>query len=152
MLNEFKEFAIKGNMIDMAVGILIGTAFSTVVKSIVDDLFTPIIASVTGAPDFSNLFLVLRNPTGEVFTSIEAAREAGAVVLGYGQFINALVAFLIVAVVLFVIVKGMNQMKRRQEASAVEPGPTTAPEATAEQKLLAEIRDLMIQQVEQGRG
>ena len=150
VLKEFKEFAIKGNMIDMAVGIIIGAAFSTVVKSVVDDLLMPIISAVAGAPDFSNLFVILRNPTGEMFTSIEAAREAGAVALGYGLFLNALIAFLIVAVVLFVIVKGMNQMKRRQEASAVEPGPTEAPEATAEQKLLAEIRDLMVQQVAQG--
>ena len=149
MFKEFKEFAIKGNMIDMAVGIIIGAAFSTVVKSVVDDIIMPIISAVADTPDFSNLFVILRNPTDQAFTSIEAAREAGAVALGYGLFLNALIAFLIVALVLFVIVKGMNEMKRRQEEAAVEPGPTTAPEATAEQKLLAEIRDLMARQVEQ---
>ena len=104
MIKEFKEFALKGNMLDMAVGIIIGAAFGTVVKSLVDDIIMPIVSAITGAPDFSNLFVVLRNPTGEVFTSIEAAREAGAVALGYGLFINATIAFLIVAFVLFVII------------------------------------------------
>ena len=78
MLKEFKEFALKGNMVDMAVGIIIGAAFGTVVKSVVDDILMPIVASVFGAPDFSNLFTVLRNPTGEAFTSVEAAREASS--------------------------------------------------------------------------
>lgn len=141
MLKEFKEFAIKGNMVDMAVGIIIGAAFGTVVKSVVDDILMPIVSAVFGAPDFSNLFVVLSNPTSEVFTSIEAAREAGAVALGYGLFINALLAFLIVAGVLFIIVKGMNKMKREQEeAPAEEPAP---PEPSNEEMLLGEIRDLL---------
>ena len=137
MLKEFKEFAVKGNMVDMAVGIIIGVAFGTVVKSVVDDILMPIISAVTGAPDFSNLFILLSNPTGELFTSIAAAREAGAVALGYGLFLNALIAFLIVAFVLFMVVKAMNKMKREQEAAPAPPAPTK------EEVLLAEIRDLL---------
>lgn len=141
MLKEFKEFALKGNMIDMAIGIIIGAAFGTVVKSLVDDLLMPLVSGVFATPDFSNLFVVLRNPTGEVFTSIAAAREAGAVALGYGLFINALIAFLIVAWVLFVIVKGMNRLKRKEEAAP--QAPPAPPEPSTEEKLLAEIRDLL---------
>lgn len=142
MLKEFKEFAIKGNMVDMAVGIIIGAAFGTVVKSVVDDIMMPVVSAITGAPDFSNLFVILRNPTGETFTSIEAAREAGAVALGYGLFINALIAFLIVAFVLFMIVKSMNKLKREQEAE-LDAEPEAEPEPPAQEKLLAEIRDLL---------
>lgn len=141
MLQEFKKFAMKGNMVDMAVGIIIGAAFATVVQSMVDDVVMPIVSSVFDAPDFSNLFVMLRNPTGESFTSIEAAREAGAVALGYGLFINALIAFLIVAFVLFLIVRSMNRlMEQKVEAAAA---PAAPPEPTAQEKLLAEIRDIL---------
>jgi large conductance mechanosensitive channel len=137
MLKEFKEFAIKGNMVDMAVGIIIGAAFGTVVKSVVDDILMPIVSSVLGAPDFSNLFMVLNSKSGESFTSLAAAREAGESVLAYGVFINALIAFLIVGFVLFMIIKGMNKMKRQEEAApAPPPGPT-------QEDLLVEIRDLL---------
>lgn len=138
MLKEFKEFALKGNMVDMAVGIIIGAAFGTVVKSVVADILMPIVASVFGTPDFGNLFAVLRNPTGEVFTSVEAAREAGAAVLGYGLFINALIAFSIVAFVLFLVVKNMNRLKKQEEEAPAPP-----PEPSAEEKILTEIRDLL---------
>jgi len=138
MLKEFKEFALKGNMVDMAVGIIIGAAFGTVVKSVVDDILMPIVATVFNAPDFSNLFAVLRNPTGETFTSVAAAREAGAAVLGYGLFINALIAFLIVAFVLFMVVKNMNKLKKQEEAA-----PAAPPAPSAEEKVLTEIRDLL---------
>lgn len=114
MLKEFKEFAIKGNMVDMAIGIIIGAAFSTVVNSLVNDILMPIIAAVTGSPDFSNLFIVLKGNSGAA--SVEAARAAGDVVLALGLFINALISFLIVAWVLFIIVKGMNKLKREQAA------------------------------------
>ncbi len=141
MLKEFKEFALKGNMVDMAVGIIIGAAFATVVKSLVDDIIMPVIAGIFQAPDFSNLFVVLRNPTAEAFTSVEAAREAGAAVLAYGLFINALIAFLLVAFVLFIVVKNMNKLMALRAAEAEAPaGP---PEPTPEEKLLAEIRDLL---------
>ncbi|MEM1126452.1 MAG: large conductance mechanosensitive channel protein MscL [Bacteroidota bacterium] len=141
MLNEFKAFAIKGNMVDMAVGIIIGAAFATVVSSLVNDVLTPVVSAIFQTPDFSNLFVLLRNPTGEDFTSIEVAREAGAVALGYGLFINALVSFLIVSFVLFLVVRSMNRLM----ALKVEETKTPAapPNPTPQEALLAEIRDLL---------
>ena len=138
MLKEFKTFAVKGNMLDMAVGIILGAAFGTVVKSLVDDLIMPVVSAVTGAPDFSNLFLTLRNPTGMVFTSLAAAREAGASVLAAGLFVNALIAFLLVAWVLFFVVRGANRLKAKEAAAPAAP-PAPAPEVV----LLTEIRDLL---------
>jgi large conductance mechanosensitive channel len=134
MFKEFKEFALKGNMIDLAVGIVIGGAFGTVVKSLVDDVIMPIISGFLNLPDFSNLFVVLKNPTAEHFTSLTSAREAGAAVLAFGNFINAFLAFLIVAFALFMIIKGINKLKRKQEASDKPVGPT-------EIELLTQIRD-----------
>lgn len=142
MLKEFKEFAVKGNMVDMAVGIIIGAAFGTVVKSVVDDILMPLVSAVFGAPDFSNLFAVLRPGDGATEQTVEAIREAGGVVLAYGLFINALIAFLIVAFVLFLVIKAMNRMKREEEAAA-EPDPEPDPEPTNEEVLLGEIRDLL---------
>jgi large conductance mechanosensitive channel len=138
MLKEFKEFAVKGNMVDMAVGIIIGAAFGTVVNSLVNDLLMPLISGIIGTPDFSNLFLVLRNPSGAAVTSVKAARDAGGVVLAYGLFLNAVIAFLIVAIALFVLVKGINRL-RRQEGAA----PAAPPVPPAEVRLLSEIRDLL---------
>lgn len=144
MLKEFKEFAVKGNMVDMAVGIILGAAFGTVVKSVVDDILMPIVSAVSGAPDFSNLFVILKDPVdmaGVNMESIAAVREAGGVALGYGLFINAAIAFLIVAFVLFMVIKAMNKLKRKEEAA---PAPPPAPpEPSAEEKLLTEIRDLL---------
>jgi large conductance mechanosensitive channel len=138
MLKEFKEFAIKGNMLDMAVGIVLGAAFGTVVKSLVSDLLMPVVSGLFSTPDFSNFFTVIKNPTGEVFTSIEAAREAGAVAIGWGLFINSLIAFLLVAMALFVVVKNMNRFKRQEEAAP-------PPEPPKQEVLLEEIRDLLKQ-------
>jgi large conductance mechanosensitive channel len=138
MLKEFKEFAIKGNMLDMAIGIILGAAFGTVVTSLVNDVLMPVISGIIGTPDFSNLFLVLRNPTGAAFTSVKAAREAEAVVLGFGLFLNTIIAFLGVAVALFFLVKGINQMRRKEEAAPAAP-PAPSPEV----RLLGEIRDLL---------
>ena len=137
MLKEFREFAIKGNMVDMAVGIIIGAAFGAVVQSLVDNLFMPLIAAVVGTPDFGNLFVLLRNPKGETYATVKAARDAGAVVLAYGMFINTIVTFLGVAVATFMLVKGTNEMRRTQPPAAVPPAPT------AQEKLLMEIRDLL---------
>jgi large conductance mechanosensitive channel len=137
MLKEFREFAIKGNMIDMAVGIVIGAAFGTVVKSLVDDLLMPVVSGLIGAPDFSNLFIVLRNPTGAAFASVKAAREAGAVVLALGLFVNAVISFLLVAMALFVVVKGVNRLRRQAPEAPAPAAPS------AEATLLAEIRDLL---------
>ncbi|MCA9351350.1 large conductance mechanosensitive channel protein MscL [Patescibacteria group bacterium] len=138
MLKEFKAFAVKGNMVDMAVGIIIGGAFGTIVKSLVDDVIMPIISGIFTLPDFSNLFVVLKG-TGESFTSVDAAREAGAAVLAYGSFINAVIAFLIVAWALFMLVKGINTLKQQEEAAPEAPkGPT-------EVELLTQIRDSLKQ-------
>jgi large conductance mechanosensitive channel len=140
MLKEFREFAIKGNMVDMAVGIIIGAAFGAVVQSLVDNVFMPIIAGVFATPDFSNLFVMLRNPKGEAYANVKAAREAGAVVLAYGLFINTAVTFLGVAVATFLLVKSINRMRRAEPAKAAPPAPS------GEEKLLAEIRDLLKRQ------
>lgn len=134
MLKEFKEFAIKGNMIDLAVGIIIGGAFGTVVKSLVDDVVMPIISGLLKLPDFSNLFVILRNPTEETFTSLTVAREAGASVLALGSFINSFIAFLVVALALFFVVKGMNKLKKKEEEKPAAKGPS-------ELDVLMEIRD-----------
>ncbi len=143
MLKEFKEFALKGNMLDMAVGIIIGAAFGTVVNSFVNDIIMPILSSLFNAPDFSNLFIILKAPSDAASTnlsSIEAVREAGGVALGYGLFINAIISLLIVALAMFIIVKGMNKLKRQQEEAASAPAGPTAEE------LLAEIRDILKKQ------
>src|SRR5690349_11226252 len=112
MLREFKEFAIKGNMIDMAVGIVIGGAFGAIVKSLVDDVIMPPFGLVTGGLDFGDLFFVLRDgaPRGP-YASLEAARTAGAIVVAWGKFINTIVAFLVVALGLFVVVKQVNRLR-----------------------------------------
>lgn len=138
MLKEFREFAMKGNMIDMAVGIIIGAAFGVVVNSMVNDLLMPVVSGIIGSPDFSNLFLILRNPGGAAVTSVKAARDAGGVVLAYGLFLNAIIAFVSVAIALFFLVKGINRMRRKEEAApASPPGPSD------EVRLLGEIRDLL---------
>jgi large conductance mechanosensitive channel len=137
MLNEFKKFAMRGNVVDMAVGIIIGAAFGAIVSGFVDQIMMPIIGMVTGGTDFSNMFVLLRE--GAVpgpYSSLAAAKEAGAVVIGYGAFINAVVNFVIVAFALFLLVKAMNSMKAA-EAPAPPPGPTK------EETLLTEIRDLL---------
>jgi len=141
MLKEFKEFAIKGNMLDMAVGIIIGAAFGTIVTSLVNDVIMPPIGMLTGGLDFSQLHLVLQqgDPAGP-YATLEAANEAGAVTLNWGSFINHVLSFLIVAFAVFLVVKGFNDLRRREEA---KPEPETPPEPSAEEKLLGEIRDLL---------
>lgn len=136
MLKDFKEFALKGNLVDMAVGLVIGAAFGTVIKSLVDDLLMPIISSIFSLPDFSNLFVLLKAPAaGADLNSLAAVREAGGVALAYGSFINAFIAFLLVAFALWIVVRGMNKLKKQEEA-APPAGPTS-------EDLLAEIRDLL---------
>jgi large conductance mechanosensitive channel len=122
MLREFKEFAVKGNVIDMAVGIIIGAAFTTVIKSMVDDLMMPLLGLLTGGLDFADKFVVLRD--GSVagpYASLAQARDAGATVLSYGQFINAAVAFLLVALALFFVVRWINRLRRPD----TPPAPAT---------------------------
>ena len=138
MFKEFKDFALKGNVIDLAIGVIIGAAFGAIVSSIVDDLFMPLIGLVLSGLDFSNLFIVLNNPNNIAVPSVAAAKEAGIATLNYGLFVNAVVKFTIIAFVLFLVVKAMNSA-RRQEAAA----PPAPPEPTPSEKLLAEIRDAL---------
>lgn len=137
MLKEFREFAIKGNVVDMGVGIVIGAAFTSIVTSFVEDIVNPVIGLFTGGIDFSNLFL---NLSGQDFSSVAAARAAGAATLNYGLFLNAVVSFLIVAWVLFLVVKAVNELKK-QVAADEKAAPPPAP--SAQEALLAEIRDLL---------
>ena len=136
MLKEFKEFAVKGNVVDMGVGIVIGAAFTAIVKSFVADIVNPIIGLFTGGVDFSNLFL---NLSGKEVASLAQAREEGLAVIAWGSFLNAVIAFLIVAWVLFLVIKGVNAMKREEE----EEPPAEEPAGPSEADLLAEIRDLL---------
>ena len=133
MLKEFKEFAMKGNMVDLAVGVIIGGAFGALVASVVNDILMPFIALLTGGADFSNKFIQLTDVPAA--TTLAAAQEAGPV-LAYGNFITLLINFVIIAWVLFMVIKAMNRMKKPEEA-APAPGPTR------DQELLAEIRDAL---------
>lgn len=136
MLKEFKEFAVKGNMVDMAVGIIMGAAFGTIVKSLVDDIFMPVVGYFTGGLDFSNLFIALG---GGDYATLKAAQDAGAATINVGLFINALIAFIIVAWIMFMLVKAMNAAKR----AAVEEEAAAPAEPPADVALLTEIRDLL---------
>jgi len=136
MLKEFKEFALRGNVVDMAVGIIIGAAFSTIVRSLVDDVIMPPLGLVTGGVDFSNLFLAL---DGKSYASLAAARQAGAPVIAFGVFINNVISFTIVAFVLFMVIKAMNRLRRLQEAE-----PAKEPPPSQEVQLLQQIRDALV--------
>ena len=135
MLNEFKEFALRGNVMDMAVGIIIGAAFSTIVRSLVDDIIMPPIGVVTGGVDFSSIFIALN---GQHYDSLAAARQAGAPTVNISLFINNVISFLIVAFVLFMAIKAMNQRSRKQEEE-----PASEPPPSREVQLLEEIRDAL---------
>jgi len=139
MLKEFRDFALKGNMVDLAIGVIIGAAFGTIVTSLVDDVFMPIIGLIIGGIDFSNLFIVLKNPANVAVPSIAAAKAAGVSTLNVGVFLNALVKFAIIAFVLFMVVKGMNTLKRKEPP----PPPAPPPMPTKEEVLLTEIRDAL---------
>jgi len=127
MLKEFKEFAMRGNMVDMAVGIVIGGAFGTIVKSLVDDILMPPIGLLLGGVDFSNFFFVMKEGAAPgPFVSLADAQANGAVTLNYGLFANALISFLIVAFALFMVVKAMNKLRRKEEPAA-EPATKDCP-------------------------
>ena len=134
-VKEFKDFAMRGNVLDMAVGIVIGAAFTAIVNSLVKDVIMPPVGLLTGGLDFSNLFVSL---TGEHFDSLAAATEAGAPVLRYGVFINAVINFIIVALAIFVLIKQVNRFKKKEEAAPAAPPPPPA-----DVVLLTEIRDLL---------
>ncbi|MBS9476682.1 large conductance mechanosensitive channel protein MscL [Ancylobacter radicis] len=135
MLKEFREFAVKGNVVDLAIGVIIGAAFGRIVESIVSDIFMPVIGAVIGGLDFSNYFVGLSS--GVTAPSLAAAREQGAV-LAYGHFLTVVINFLIIAWILFLVVKGINRLRRN---AAQEP-PLPAP-PTKEEVLLTEIRDIL---------
>jgi len=124
MIKEFKEFALRGNVVDMAVGIIIGGAFGTIVQSLVKDVLMPPIGMLLGGVDFSNFFLTLKAGTVPgPYATLAAAQEAGAVVISYGVFANAVISFLIVAFAVFLLIKGINRLQREKEAAP--PAPTT---------------------------
>ena len=133
-IKEFKEFAMKGNVMDMAVGVIIGGAFGKIVTSLVNDVLMPIIGKLTGGISFTDLFVTLSD--GE-FKTLAAAQEAGAAVLAYGQFIQNIIDFIIIAFCIFLMIKGMNKLKKEEE-----PAPE-APAGPTQEELLAEIRDLL---------
>ena len=135
MLKEFREFAMKGNVVDLAVGVIIGVAFGAIVTSLVNDIIMPIIGAVTGGLDFSNYFIPLSKSV--TASNLADAKKQGAV-LAYGSFITLTLNFLIIAFVLFLVIRAMNQLKRHDEAKPAEP-----PKPSAEVALLTEIRDLL---------
>lgn len=138
MLKEFREFIAKGNALDLAIGVIIGGAFGAIVTSLVNDILMPVISLATGGIDFTNLYLPLKGQAANL--ALADAKAAGAV-LAYGAFIQAIVNFLIIAFVIFLIVRAINQMRR----PAAPPPPPAPPAPTKEEVLLGEIRDLLKQ-------
>ena len=135
-ISEVKEFAMKGNVMDMAVGVIIGGAFGKIVTSLVNDVLMPVISLATGGIDFTDLFVNLGEGN---YATLAAAKEAGAAVLAYGQFIQNVIDFIIIAFCIFLMIKAMNKLKKKEE-----PAPE-APKGPSQEELLAEIRDLLKQ-------
>ncbi|HVC55290.1 MAG TPA: large-conductance mechanosensitive channel protein MscL [Stellaceae bacterium] len=135
MWREFREFAMRGNVVDLAVGIILGVAFTTIVNSLVNDIIMPPIGLVLGGIDFSDFFVTLK---GGSFPTLAAAKTAGAVTMNYGLFINAVIRFVIVAFAVFILVKQINRLKKTEPAAPAPP-----PEPPRQEILLAEIRDLL---------
>ncbi len=134
MMSEFREFAVKGNVMDLAVGVIIGAAFGKIVDSVVNDLIMPIVSAIIGKPDFSNLFFVLGSPPAGTPMTLEALKKAGVPVFAYGSFITVVFNFAILAFIIFLMVKQMNRLKRQ----APPPAPPATPEDIV---LLRQIRD-----------
>src|SRR5579863_7851409 len=135
MLQEFREFISRGSVIDLAVGVIIGAAFTALVNSLVNDILMPPLGLLLGGIDFSNFFITLK---GGSFPTLDAAKAAGGVTINYGLFINAIIRFVIVAFAIFILVKQINRLKREEPAPPAEP-----PEPPRQEVLLAEIRDLL---------
>ena len=133
-IKEFKEFAMKGNVMDLAIGIIIGGAFGKIVSSLVTDVIMPPIGLLLGGVNFKDLFISLN---GNAYASLATAQAAGAPVIAYGQFINTIIDFIIIALAIFIIIKQLNRLKKKEES---KPAPA---KPTKEQELLAEIRDLL---------
>jgi large conductance mechanosensitive channel len=136
MLQEFKKFAMRGNVVDLAIGVIIGAAFGKIIDSLVNDVIMPIVGRVTGGLDFTNYFVGL-TPAASQAPTYDAAKKAGAAI-GYGSFITVSVNFLIIAWVLFLVVRGLNRMFHQEQAAPPPPAPPTKQE-----QLLEEIRDLL---------
>ncbi|MDZ7270827.1 MAG: large-conductance mechanosensitive channel protein MscL [candidate division KSB1 bacterium] len=129
MLQEFKKFILRGNVVDMAVGIVVGAAFGSIVKSLVDDILMPPIGLLLGKVDFSNLYIVLREGTSpKPYPSLSAAKALGAVTFNYGVFITTLINFLIIGAALFLVVKGINALRAKEEAAPAAPTTKECPE------------------------
>src|SRR5690242_9639793 len=135
MLKEFKEFISRGSVVDLAVGIIIGAAFTTIVNSLVNDIIMPPIGLLLGGIDFSDFFVTLK---GGAYPTLAAAKAGGAVTINYGQLINAVIRFVIVAFAIFILVKQINRLQRQEPAA-----PAAPPEPPRQEVLLAEIRDLL---------
>ena len=141
MLQEFKQFALRGNVVDLAIGVIIGSAFGKIVESLVGDLIMPMLSAVLGRVDFSNLFIVLGTVPAGVGSSLEALRKAGVPVLAYGSFLTVLVNFILLAFVIFILIRQINRLR-----STPEPAAPAAPAAPPEDVLLLrEIRDSLQQ-------
>ena len=136
-VKEFKEFALKGNVIDLAVGVIIGGAFGKIIDSIVNDLIMPLVSAIIGKPDFSSLYVVLRGTVPDGLPLAEARKIADTSIFAYGNFVTVAINFLLLAFIIFLFVKGINSLKRKEVAAT----PPKAP--SAEQTLLTEIRDLL---------
>ena len=135
---EFKEFAVKGNVMDMAVGVIIGGAFGKIVSSLVNDIIMPLVGKAVGNVSFTDLFINLSNDT--TYDTLKAAQEAGVSVFAYGQFIQNIIDFLIIALCIFLMIKAINKSKKKEEAA---PEPAAPAEPSEDIKLLTEIRDLL---------
>lgn len=135
MIKEFREFIMRGNVIDLAVALIIGAAFGAIVNSLVKDILMPIVGYALGGVDFTNMFIVLG---GQSYATLAEAQKAGAATINYGVFINMIITFLVVALAMFFVVKAVNKLKRKPAEA-----PAAPPEPTKEEQLLTEIRDLL---------
>src|SRR5215813_1588844 len=139
-IKEFKEFAVRGNVVDLAVGVIIGGAFGKIVDSVVNDLVMPIVAAIIGKPDFSNLYLVLKGNVPEGTALAEAKKIPNTAIFAYGNFITVLINFFLLALIIFLMVKAVNNLRRKQ----AEAPPAAPPAPTPTELLLTEIRDELI--------
>lgn len=136
-VKEFKEFALKGNVMDMAVGIIIGAAFKTIIDSVVNDLVMPVVSAIIGKPDFSNLYIVLKGNVPDGASLIDARKVAGSSIFAYGNFITVAVNFILLALAIFLMIKAMNNMRKKKAAES----PAAPPAPSITETLLTEIRD-----------
>ena len=136
-IKEFKEFALKGNVIDLAVGVIIGGAFGKIVDSMVNDVIMPLVSALIGQPDFSNLYIILKGAVPEGTSLADARNIAGTSIFAYGNFITVAIYFILLAFVIFLFIKGINLLKRKEKENVPPPAPS------AEETLLTEIRDLL---------